>query len=315
MSIETVRWEELNSALGGYKEDHYRIGSDDGKTLMRSYYADNYNLISSVQLFIAENFPAVKDDEGKYSFQLTARTFGPRLATGIPYHKGVPHYVTGNAFSGMLRYLRVSSRGCIIPSKPRQYEIACQPYNTSVPLILSAYKKHCGIGYNEWDWTEARSDRGLFLDKDHLDASDFYGKDIDIMNRWTEEELTEFRNLCLEDKNGNTKNPVSVTKAVNQTDKEFKELPQLIKTGLLQLWVYSPQLYTPNSIHNFTDLDAPAPILFGQSVKILEAEKDWDFSNIKTPESKVSGSAAYRTRMIKQPATPTETPYTESRDF
>lgn len=314
MSIETIRWEELNSALGGYKEDHYRISSDEGKTLMRSYYADSYNLISSVQLFLAENFPAVKDDEGKYSFQLTARTFGPKLSKGVPYHKGIAHFVTGNAFSGMLRYLRVSSRGCIIPSKPRQYEVACQPFNTSVPLILSAYKKHCSIGYNEWDWSEDRSDRGLFLDKDHLDASDFYASDI--MDRWTEEELMEFRTLCLEDKNGNTKNPVSVTKAVNQTDKEFKELPTLIKTGLLQLWVYSPQLYTPHSIHNFKDLDAPAPILFGQSVRILEAEKDWDFSDVKTPESKVAGIEAFRTRTRPPKLPMAQRPYDEnSRDF
>lgn len=208
---------------------------------------------------IGSNWPIKKNASGLYSFTDTLALWA-QLMDNKQLLLG-NNFISKNGCRQLLSWLNQAPRGQVLGSTARQTSKEWIRYSAPVPLILSAFKQYRNVKYSHWDWTDSK--RNWFFDDDFGALTNL---GADLANKWTKEELLEFRQCALEVKSGlkqgTIRRPESTATVYGVTDSEFKKLPRLAKLALLQLWVFSPTLRTELMVTNPFSLDSyPEPLI------------------------------------------------------
>ncbi len=161
--------------------------------------------------------------------------------------------VTTDALVGMIRFMKVSPRGSIMPKGMTQGSPQGHRYSACVPLLFSAWKSYQNIQYKQYDYTLPIMEH--VLEDDLIELMQYVGSEVP----WTSDELSAFKAQALYIKTtGAYRTVANCTMVYSTGNKEFDDLPKLVKLLLLQLWVFQPELYKPYAIQNLMDVDAPA---------------------------------------------------------
>ena len=148
-------------------------------------------------------------------------------------------------------------------------------WNAGVPLVLSFFKEHRGVGYDSWDWSDPLM--AMWMDPDLWKAL------TTPHPTWSREDLVVFRDQGLMIKSGvkqgSVRDPKTAPNLTGVEDPEFNRLPRLLKLLLCQCWCYHPQ-----HRHNLMVLDThnrdhiPEPLVVDQVVPVLGSKVEvWEW--------------------------------------
>lgn len=269
--ISRINWASINRDLNGISNTLI-IPSKHTLPLDLTSALKTPDLFTNLQLFLARSVRVKRNSEGLASFKLTSDGMKEDLCNEKITWDGTSNtsLVNKDTLQGILRVMRLSPRGGILPSGVVQSKESGKQVNTFVPLILAGFKKYQGVNYNDWDWAEPTEDKFKFLDRPFVDYSEYFYQE-EIATRWTLDELTEFRRLAMLNGAKNIyKTPEATTSVSKQPDADFAALPTMLKQSMLQLWVACPHLYNPCMITNYLNLDAPPVGVFGNITDVLE---------------------------------------------
>jgi hypothetical protein len=240
-------------------------------------------LLRQMLTFLGHTFRLVKNEEGKYSPTFSLAATNKLIEDGTLMYEGVP--VPKEVLYGMIKILTHYPRTDILNARMmKQSGPGGSRYNAGVPLVLSAFKEIRNIPYSDWDWEDENMQ--WLVDSGIYELVPYFGKE----QPWTPSQLIEIREQA-NTKGVNVVNLYSITVC---KDKEFKELPRLLKLMLTQVWVYHPSLRHNLMISNHMDLDNFPESLIASDIeeskeKIItlgKKEVKWGSSLIPTVKKK-----------------------------
>jgi hypothetical protein len=161
--------------------------------------------------------------------------------------------VTRKALEGMVKFMKVSPRGSIMPKKITQGSPKGHRFSACVPLLFSAWKTYRDIPYSAYNYYDPMME--YVLEDELIDLLQFQGEE----HPWSKEELIKLRDQAMYIKStGKMRTPATTYMVYATGDSEFDKLPKLVKLCLLQLWIFQPSMYESYAVHNLKNLDSPA---------------------------------------------------------
>jgi hypothetical protein len=261
--ISRISWANIYERLKPYMDSDYALPSDAEVKANIAIMASDPDLLPALMQFVGQQIRPSLGSNGLYSFAKTYESLWEKPITWDGTDN--TSQVNFDQLAGIFAFLKVTPRGTLLPPKVAQSSPSGINYSAFVPLILASWKKHAGINYSNWDWSESEDDKAVFLDAWTLDYSRYF-HDQAAWNKWQETDLTLFRDRAMfTDSKGTYKTPEGTALITKQPNAAFKELPKLYQFALLQLWIASPTLYSRYTITNPLNLDDPQEPRFGQS--------------------------------------------------
>ena len=160
--------------------------------------------------------------------------------------------VYGDRYSGLdilrlWRFFYETNASAYIPKPATK----CTQISSGVPIIMLAYKHQHDIDYERWrgdKYTRLMLPKSLgFLVGDGPENAQNLNFS-ELATKWPSATLREYSEQFLTDVNSAKIHDMTSYKAYKVGDKDFDQLPALLKRMLLQTWIYHPSVRHENMI-------------------------------------------------------------------
>jgi hypothetical protein len=189
--------------------------------------------LPQVSAWFGNSLPLAKNKEGLISPSMTMEVLKEELEKGAIVLGST--VISMTTWKELWNQLITSPRGDLLQGGTQTRTPAVR-WNAGVPLILSFFKEHRGLGYDSWDWTDPMMA--------HWMDPDLYKALTTTYPQWSLSELVVFRDQGLVIKSGmktgTTRDPRTAPNLTGVDDPHFNRLPRLLKLLLCQCWCYHP---------------------------------------------------------------------------